>query len=116
MENAVGQRLKEARKFINFSQKELADAVGVTQSAISLAEKDGSISNELAIYISTTHNINLNWLFAGIGNMTFSNNPNKDHEDEIMRLQTQVEEDQDQVLMLVRELKKRDGGTEKKAG
>jgi transcriptional regulator with XRE-family HTH domain len=116
MENPVGQRLKEARKYLKFSQSELAEAVKVTQSAISLAEKDGSISNELAQYISITHKINLNWLFSGIGNMIITHTTNREYEDEIMRLQTEMEGLQDQVLMLVRDKAKLEKELNKKAG
>jgi transcriptional regulator with XRE-family HTH domain len=69
METTVGQRVKEVRKYLKMSQDGLAKAMDVTQSAISRAEDQGSVSNELAEYMRKTHKVNLNWLFTGEGEM-----------------------------------------------
>ncbi len=65
MQDPIGQRIEEIRKAYYKSQQELADAVKLTQSAIARAEKDGSLSKKLVLFMRKTHNININWLYTG---------------------------------------------------
>lgn len=118
MQSPVGQRLKEARKYINFNQEQLAEAINVTQSAISLAERDGSISNELATYMSKSHKINLNWLFTGEGEMLIRavSGSVRELEEKIIELQGDVEKYQDELLTLYREKAELERALKRKSG
>jgi transcriptional regulator with XRE-family HTH domain len=72
MQDPIGQRIRLIRKSYYNSQTELADAVKLTQSAIARAEKDGSLSKELVLFMRNTHNININWLYTGEDPMLIS--------------------------------------------
>jgi transcriptional regulator with XRE-family HTH domain len=74
MQDPIGQRIELVRKTYYSSQTELAKAVNLTQSAISRAESEGSLSKELALFMRNTHNINLNWLYTGEGEMIEASN------------------------------------------
>jgi len=98
MENPVGQRVKIARKYMKLSQEGLAKVINVTQSAISRAEENGSVSNELAEYMNKIHKINLNWLFTGEGEMI-----EKPQDELIEKLREELADAKDLIIALYRE-------------
>ena len=66
--STFGNRLKNIRKKIGFSQEELADKLGLTRSSISKCETDDSfISKENLEILAKNYNVNLNYLIANIG-------------------------------------------------
>jgi transcriptional regulator with XRE-family HTH domain len=99
METTVGQRVKEVRKYLKMSQDGLAKAMDVTQSAISRAEDQGSVSNELAEYMRKTHKVNLNWLFTGEGEMI-----DKPQAEEIKALKDKIRSLEEELLANHKEL------------
>lgn len=67
---STGKRIKEIRKKLNLNQVEFSESIGISQSAISQAEKEViSISADVLRNIMTVYNININWLLNGEGNM-----------------------------------------------
>jgi transcriptional regulator with XRE-family HTH domain len=112
----VFERYKEASKKFKITQKEVAEAIGITQGALSQQESRENVSVEALAYIRKSYNISLDWLILGIGEMIAKPVTNREYEDEIMRLQTEMEGLQDQVLMLVRDKAKLEKELNKKAG
>jgi len=73
----VGERVKAVRYMLNIKQKEFALAIKVTQSAISQIENGTvSISSDTLTNISSTYNVNINWLLTGQGSMFIGENTN----------------------------------------
>jgi transcriptional regulator with XRE-family HTH domain len=65
----VFERYMEARKTLKIKQGELAEAIDISQPALSQQDKLGNINIKGLIYISKTYKINMNWLFRGEGEM-----------------------------------------------
>lgn len=65
----VFERYKEARKELKITQTAIANAIGITQGALSQQEIAGNINIEALEFIRKTYNLNLNWLFDGKGDM-----------------------------------------------
>ncbi|HEX5169104.1 MAG TPA: LexA family transcriptional regulator [Cyclobacteriaceae bacterium] len=63
-----GHRIAELRELLEFSQKEFAQRIGITQGALSQIESDKSkASFETINKISDEFNVNCNWLIRGSG-------------------------------------------------
>lgn len=84
--NEIGSRLREVRKTLKITQKNIAEACGISGSSISEAEI-GKIrpSSILLFYLASVHNVNINFIFTGRGSMFeeglyFSNFDDKDKE------------------------------------
>lgn len=67
MQIANNHRVKEARQIVGLTQKEFAEAIGITQAALSLIESGGGISTKVALSISEKFGFNLNWIVTGYG-------------------------------------------------
>jgi len=66
----IGLRMKEVRQSIGMSQSELADKMKYYQSNICGIERGYSYPGmSLLRYLGETHNINMNWIIFGIGEM-----------------------------------------------
>jgi transcriptional regulator with XRE-family HTH domain len=74
MGTPIGERLKARRKAKGMTQKELAKAVGVVQSAISEIERGGSqsASAENLLRIAAILDTNPHWLLTGKGDPELS--------------------------------------------
>lgn len=72
-----GNRLKEARKKASKSQKDVVEAVGITQSTLSQLE-NGLISSSHLLLIAKYLGVDSYWLQTGIESKTnnFLNNKN----------------------------------------
>jgi transcriptional regulator with XRE-family HTH domain len=119
MENPISERFKKVRKDLNLTQSAFADGLKIKQSSISTIEGGGNPDISTLTNIANIYNVNLNWLIIGEGSMFKGSNSNastRELEDEIMRLQTEMEALQDQVLMLVRDKAKLEKELNKKAG
>ncbi len=67
---AISERFNLLRKYLNLNQKQMAEALGITQPSISAIEKTGSVSVETIEKISNTYNnISIEWLITGNGSM-----------------------------------------------
>lgn len=67
---AIGKRIKEVRKLFRLSQKELAENLGMSSSYLS--EIENGIANpgpEFFLKLSNEHNVSMDYLFHGIGNI-----------------------------------------------
>ncbi|MDQ1349931.1 MAG: hypothetical protein QG657_232 [Acidobacteriota bacterium] len=73
----IGDRLKNIRKKLNLPQKEMAVALKIAPSYLCEIEKDnGNPGPELFVRLASEFNVNMNYLFAGKGEM-FSDAPLK---------------------------------------
>ncbi len=63
------QRLKAARKYAGLTQKQLADAAGVSQPVISQIENGASLKSVHTSKLATACRVDLLWLSEGIGEM-----------------------------------------------
>lgn len=64
----VNERIKILRKDLKFNQKEFADKLGMSQTAISWSEKDGNnVPDSTLKAICTLFNVNEDWLRNGNG-------------------------------------------------
>lgn len=71
----MNERLKELRKYLNMSQKEFAQKLGITDSGLSKLENEKrNLTEQTIISICREFNVNRAWLVEGIGDM-FSNLP-----------------------------------------
>jgi len=68
MRTEFGQRLFDARKFAKLSQKQLSEAVGITQASISELEHTGQ-SSALTPAFADKCGVSVNWLAYGTGEM-----------------------------------------------
>lgn len=70
--DTIPKRIKRLRdkSILNLTQKEFADSIGMTRSNVCNIEKDiVKLTEKNAKLICSTHNINLEWLLYGTGNM-----------------------------------------------
>lgn len=65
----MNERIKYIRNLLNLSQADFAKKIGITQSMVSLIEKDNFISNQIIITICSVFNVNKNWLVNGEGDI-----------------------------------------------
>ncbi|MBS4071454.1 MAG: hypothetical protein KGZ90_09015 [Algoriphagus sp.] len=64
------QRLKIFRKFLKATQEDFGTSLGLTQAGYSDIERGkNSVSGKIKILLKREHNINLNWLEVGEGEM-----------------------------------------------
>lgn len=64
------QRLKIVRKFLKVTQIDFGASLGLTQAGYSDIERGkNNISGKIKILLKKEHNINLNWLVTGEGEM-----------------------------------------------
>ncbi len=98
-----GERLREARVLRKLSQGELADKVGLTQSAISALESGASkkASADNLFVIADALRVSARWLATGLGNMDASA-PDQDRQDLIAAIRDAPRE---QVRALIELLK-----------
>lgn len=73
----IGQRIKERRNEMGISQQQLANAVGIQQSAISQLEKGSSQKTSYVAAIADKLGVNALWLETGKG-PKYPENANKD--------------------------------------
>lgn len=64
---ALGKRVKEAREIAKLSQAQLAEMVGISQTAIHLLEQRDSGSSKFLIELSRALNVTPEWLKDGTG-------------------------------------------------
>ncbi|MFA7439022.1 helix-turn-helix domain-containing protein [Castellaniella sp.] len=67
--NTFGERLRYARELRGLSQKQLADACGLSQSAISSYERGSRKSTQKLLVIARKLEVDLYWLDGGTGHM-----------------------------------------------
>lgn len=65
-----GQRLKEARLKANFSQKTLAEMVGMSQANISKLEIGDASGSEFTVQFAVACGVRSEWLAMELGEMT----------------------------------------------
>lgn len=87
----IGSQLREARKSRGFTQKELGDAVGISQSQIQKYEKgENSISCSLLWVFSQLLRVNVSFIFE---KETYGDDLEKEKESlELMRLWHSIED------------------------
>ena len=65
-----GERLKQIRTELRLSQAKLGNSLGISAPSIGKAEKDvNRLSNESLSRLLKNHNININYLLNGTGEM-----------------------------------------------
>ncbi len=69
MNYTLGQRLKIAREYAGISQTELADAVGIRQSAVSRIERDEALTTGFASRLAKACGVRTDWLSEEDGDM-----------------------------------------------
>ncbi|MBF0602524.1 MAG: helix-turn-helix domain-containing protein [Nitrospirae bacterium] len=72
MNSTLSDRIKQARKHAGLTQKELADKVGISQTAIHKLEGGGSRSSRKTITIALTCGVDPIWLDTGRGEMALA--------------------------------------------
>lgn len=72
MTSTLSERIKLARKHAGITQKELAQKVGISQTAIHKLEGGGSRSSRKTIAIALTCGVDPIWLDTGRGDMALS--------------------------------------------
>ena len=65
----IGKRIRQVRTFLKKSQKEFANAIGISQSRLSKIEAGEPTKESVLIAISRTFNVSLEWLKYGTGEM-----------------------------------------------
>lgn len=66
--STIGERVKEVRKKMGFSQKELANELGISQNHVSSIETDKEKPSSLLIkFLSIKYNVDEEWLRTGTG-------------------------------------------------
>jgi len=66
----MGERIKELRKFFNFSQARFADNLKISQGFLSDVEKDKKIpGSSFLLSLLKYYGVNINWLLTGRGEM-----------------------------------------------
>lgn len=69
MKSTLSERIKQARKHANLTQKELADKVGISQTAVHKIECGRSGSSRKTVAIALTCGVDPIWLDTGRGEM-----------------------------------------------
>lgn len=65
----LSERIKEARKYAGLTQSELAERVGIAQTAISQLESGKTQRSSYLVQIAAACKVNASWLSSGIGKM-----------------------------------------------
>jgi len=72
----VGKRFHAFRKCLKLTQEELAKVIDCDHSSISLYERDKQKpSYEVLLKLSVTHNLSIDWLYTGNGEMFLKSHP-----------------------------------------
>lgn len=88
------QRLKIVRKFLNKTQVDFAASIGLTQAGYSDIERGkNNVSGKIKILLKREHNVNLDWLESGNGEMFAPIDESQNPEDKklIISLQSEIE-------------------------
>jgi transcriptional regulator with XRE-family HTH domain len=92
----LNERIKELRIYLNLTQSELGDKIGITRAAVSRIESgERSVTDQVFISICREFNINENWLRTGEGSM-FVELP---EEDEYFKAAAQIAKANDKLAM-----------------
>lgn len=73
--NNIGSRIKKTRKFLNLTQKQIAEKTGL--SVAFLSQIENGIKRPSSIYLFfllLEHRVNTNWLLSGKGEMFLTEN------------------------------------------
>lgn len=90
----MNKRIKELRKYLQYNQKQFADALGIAQTSVSFLEREGSNVTEQNIKtICTIFNVREEWLRDGKGDIFKSLSP----EEEIIKYISELVQDGDQL-------------------
>jgi len=65
----IGKRIRQVRMHLEKSQKEFADALGISQSRLSEIENSRNVKESILFLISRTFKVSLEWLKHGTGEM-----------------------------------------------
>ncbi len=65
----IGERLQQVRKALGLLQKDVAKEFGIGRTQMTNIEKGKTIPAYLLQWLSETHNVSLDWLFLGVGDM-----------------------------------------------
>lgn len=66
----IGNRIKELRKFLNLTQAEFGEKIGLKPTAIGQMENGTrNVTKRTKILLSEKYNVNINWLTTGEGTM-----------------------------------------------
>lgn len=91
----MNNRLKEIRRTLHMTQKELGDVLGITNGAVSDIEKGKAALTERNIsLICEKLNIDKDWLKSGTGDMFLPELP----EDEFSKILSEIEESNDDFI------------------
>ena len=100
------QRLKIVRKFLNRTQVDFASSIGLTQAGYSDIERGkNNVSGKIKILLKREHNVNLEWLESGNGEMFLPIGESQDPREQqlILELQSEIEKLQKEVNQLATE-------------
>ena len=90
----MNKRIKELRKYLQYNQKQFADAIGIAQTSVSFLEREGSnVTDQNIKTICTVFNVREEWLREGKGEMF---NPLSTDE-EIVKYVSKLVQDGDQL-------------------
>ena len=90
----MNKRIKELRKYLQYNQKQFADALGIAQTSVSFLEREGSNVTEQNIKtICTVFNVREEWLREGKGDMFKSLSP----DEELIKYVSELVQDRDQL-------------------
>ena len=90
----MNKRIKELRKYLQYNQKQFADALGIAQTSVSFLEREGSNVTEQNIKtICTIFNVREEWLREGKGDMFKSLSP----DEELIKYVSELVQDGDQL-------------------
>ncbi len=95
-----GERLKKAREFAGFTQKQLIDRMGgiMSQQNISVLENGHATGSEFTVQIAMACNVNPEWLATGNGEMAARYDTSHVNSEKIKRAITLMQEMPDYAL------------------
>ncbi len=65
----IGKRFRELRKELGYSQKEIAERIGVDRPTINKVELNKRLPSAHTLYRLMELDVSLDWLLYGVGNM-----------------------------------------------
>lgn len=90
----MNKRIKELRKYLQYNQKQFADALGIAQTSVSFLEREGSnVTKQNIKTICTIFNVREEWLREGKGDMFKSLST----EEELIKYVSELVQDGDQL-------------------
>lgn len=111
-----GKRLQKARLLANLTQKQLAEALSVSQANISQLEITGGSGSIFTVQIAEICNVSARWLATGEGEMMVSQYPLSNQQNHVLKaMQLMNEYDQSVVVKIADSLaeSEKPNGTEK---